>query len=532
MLFAFTIIKDDMADSFFYRLKDLFSNKYNNEYVKEAIKEQNKKKYLYEPIGTSGTEIYGGYLEEEYLGELRDNRDKYEAYKRMINSDGTIRMCVKTFVTPIMGAKWSYKIKDEFADDPMAEKQLEFMMKAYPKPRKLIEILISSGTYGFALAERYWEKFNYEGQTKLRPKLKYILQRTIEEWQMEDDELIAIRQETYGDSGANVIIAADRLIHYAINREANDFEGDSLLRPCYGSWLRKQANYKKVAIGNHFMSLPFLKIYNEGMGEVPAEDLQRLGKRLSDRANPKSTLSHVIFPKGYKADEQTSSHDPIKLYECNDREDTQMVRAFLANFLLLTKGSGSFALSNDLSDFFLKHLESIGKDFDDIGDKELVEKTIMMNFDEECMIELTHSEIGGKGGAKFADSINKLVSSGVIKKDEVLEKYIRNKFDLPVKDYETEEKPMMQNPMMPTDKENNDGSMDEKNIDDAENKKDEKEKEKEMNMNNISLEATKAEMKSQARKSAKRIKGLREKIKMTLYKQARKEIIEKKANIK
>lgn len=493
------------------------------DWFKNEVKDQKNKPT--ESFGVSGTEIYGGYLEEEYLGSLENNRDRYRAYNKMKKSDGTIKMCLTAVESPVLAATWKFKIMEQYLDSPQAEAQLEFMERIFStrRLRKSVKDCLLAYRYGFSLFERYFKQIDYEGSTKLKPVLKYMLPRTIEQWMTEDGELIGVRQESYGDIGANVKIDADRLVLFTLDREADDFEGVSLLRTCYGPYVRKRANYKKIAIGNNFLSVPFLKIYNEELGAVDETALRAFANRLNKRFTERQTMSHVVFPKGFKAEEQQSNFDPEKLYKCNQFENEEIIRNFLANFLLLTKGSGSFALSNDLSDFFLRSLEGVAKEIDDTLDEGLVKPTIAMNFNEECMVEIVHSEVGGKGGVKLAQVLKELLGSGVVKSDDDLENWAREKFEMPEVDWDAREKmeaekekkemekldrmngmdsgdpmpmPMPNNPPMPAPK----------------NKMDDDKENNAILENMKKKKITKASIMSQAKKSNKRIKALRENI--------------------
>ena len=72
--------------------------------------------------------------------------------------------------------------------------------------------------------------------------------------------------------------------------------------------------------------------------------------------------SYLIKPEGWGLELQTNTYDPQKVEASIENEDKRMVKAFLANFLELgMSGTGAYALSNDLSDFFLSGIEYIAE---------------------------------------------------------------------------------------------------------------------------------------------------------------------------
>ncbi len=470
--------------------------------AKKEEQDQIKKSDPSFTFSSTGTEIYSGYLEEEFLGELRDMRRRFDIYDEMRRGSGVINMCLNAVLRPIESAKWNYKIMDKHVDDPMAVLQLDFIEQAFPKNflRKLVSEMSLALLYGFSLHEKFYSPFIFNGQTKLRPFAKFISQRTIKRWLVDlDSTWMGVDQEAYGDTSDNQqkTISSKSLIHFAFNQEGDNYEGISLLRPIYGNWVRKNVNFTKVAIGNNFLALPFLKIYQE-MAGLSEDDWKKFEERLQNRSTLTKILNHLVFPPGITAEEQGSNFDPMKLYDCNSKEDEEIIRSFSCNFLLLTKGSGSFALSKDLSNFFTSGLEVIAANIDAKIDDELIKETIMMNFGVEPLVECTHSEIGGKGGKDLAGALSSLFSSKSITPDEMTESWIRNKYGLPPADLETRRKPEpIVNPLVKTEDKDDD------NDDDEDDKSDDIDKSKK-------LSVSRAGLLSEAKKSVKKILKMRD----------------------
>lgn len=410
-------------------------------------KEEQDKEKIRKPglsIAATGTEIYNGYLDVEYYSKLREPRSRYEEFHRMRSDSGIIQMCISSITWPILSSEWSFKIKEDYADFPEAETQLQFVKQALTqeKIRNLIKIFSTAPIFGFSLCEKIYLPMEFNGMTYMAPRFKFISQRTVERWPIDDENnWLGIVQHAYGDDARyheTNFVSSATLVHYAINQEGDNYEGRSMLRPAYNNWIRKNENFKQIAVGNYFLSIPFLKVYQEqNAGILNDDDLKQLNKAISQRLNRRKQLAHVIFPEGYKAEEEKSTFDPMKLYECNSKEDDEIVKSFLCNFLLLTKGSGSFALSNDLSDFFLKGLEQMAVDMQMVIDDQIIKPLIEVNFGEKPLIQTTHSEVGGKGGVKIAEAISKLLSAGAITGDDKLEDWIRKLYKMPESDLET-----------------------------------------------------------------------------------------------
>lgn len=462
-------------------------------------------------ISSTGTEIYSGYLEEEFLGELRNTRHRYEEYHRMRSSSGVIQMCVKSVQNPLRSATWDFRVKEGYEHDARAQKQVEMLRKLVSKKhlRRYVTDLSTAVIFGFSILERFYKLKVVDGQLRLCPKLKFISQRTVEKWMIDiESNFVGVEQQPFGDSAldktVNIFISSHRLVHFAVGQEGDNYEGISLLRPIYGNWVRKNVNFKKIAVGNTFLSIPFLKIFQEGDGKLKQDDLQKFENRLKQRSSEDRQLSHIVFPKGFKAEEQSTQFDPQKLYQCNDQEDIEIIRNFLCNFLLLTKGTGSFALSENLSKFFLNSIELYAKDIDGILTRGLVEPAIEVNLNEECMVEVFHSEIGAKGGPQLAEALAKLTSSKAVIPDDKLEDWTRKKFEMPEADIETQREMSPPMPIPPGQP----GMVDEaENDDEDEGGDDDDESERERQREE---RATPSGFKRQAQQSVSRIKTTRE----------------------
>ena len=109
-----------------------------------------------------------------------------------------------------------------------------------------------------------------------------------------------------------------------------------------------------------------------------------------------------------------------------------MVKAFLANFLELgMSGTGSYALSNDLSDFFLTGLEFIAKEIAEQLNKNLIPGLVKMNFGpRDKYPTIQFNGISDKAGKEMADILGILTSAQIITPDDNLEKHLRKRLGI------------------------------------------------------------------------------------------------------
>jgi len=74
-------------------------------------------------IGTSGTQIYAGYYDEEYLDDLKHSEAAHK-FDEMRRKDSQVQMLVSAVKLPIMAGLFEFRPYD---DSPEAEDQAKFL---------------------------------------------------------------------------------------------------------------------------------------------------------------------------------------------------------------------------------------------------------------------------------------------------------------------------------------------------------------------------------------------------------------------
>src|SRR5687767_14832030 len=198
-----------------------------------------------DPVGSFGTSIYSGYIQEEYLESL-DGSTKAEIYDKMRRGDANVKMLLSAIKNPIKSANWEIEPcddTDEARKDADLIKHILFEDMQTPFKKVLSEAL-TMVDFGFSLFEvthkivmSHPEFGPYIG---LR-SLSWRSPKTIERWNIDrkTEELVSVTQMAYGDLDRHVDIPAEFLLLFNLDQEGANFEGISLLRACYGNWLRK-----------------------------------------------------------------------------------------------------------------------------------------------------------------------------------------------------------------------------------------------------------------------------------------------------
>ena len=398
-------------------------------------------------FGSTGTEIYAGYLDEEYLKELTGS-DRAKMFDRMRRGDAIIRMILLALKLPIKSTNWHFNISDDSVD--YAGKQKEFFETVFFEElnqsfTKWMGEVLTFFDFGYSLFEIVHQ---IKVDSEIGPhigikKLGFRSPKTIERWLLdENNELEFVEQIADGDTTQGNYhvrnIPAKFLVHFCPEQEGDDFEGMAALRPCYGAWKRKNLFLKLLAAGIEKYSIP------TPIGEVPSgqedsAERYKLEKILKTYASNQS--NYIIHPEGYKIELLNTTFDAEKIRNAIEKENQEMVNSILASFLLLGQGSGggSFALSENLSGFFGITLKSAADHIVEVVNEKILKPLIKLNFpNQKLAVTLQPDALINDANKEYADTIMSLISSGAVKSDDELEKYIREKYALPVKDEETE----------------------------------------------------------------------------------------------
>lgn len=396
----------------------------------------------YDPRGTSGIENYGGYYYEDYLRNLAGH-ERADFFDKMKRSDPKIKMLLSAVKNPIKAASWNI----EPADDSDLQKQIaeiielilfSEMDKSWTAFIHETLTMIEQGSSWFEIVDKIIIGHRKYGNVNALKSLAFRSQRTLHRFNLcpQTGKLKSISQYAYGDLQRLVDLPAEYLLGFVMDKEGDNYEGISWLRPCIGAFKRKEHHLKLEAIGieKYAIPTPILTV-PEGKETSP---------EYSVAVNVmKKYITHeqqfITKPSDWGIDFlKNDGFDASKIRASIDKENTEMVNAFLANFLDLGQsGSGSYALSFDLSDFFLSSIEHIALLICEEINRCLIPRMVKLNFGpQQEYPRLTVSGITDKAGKEFSEIMKNLIEAKVIIPDDRLEESIRDRYGLPYKSEE------------------------------------------------------------------------------------------------
>ncbi len=387
-------------------------------------------------IGSTGTEIYAGYLAEEYLQELtgKDWADKVDMMRR---SDANVRMVLNAIKLPLKSSPWTISVKEKSEEAELQKKLFEKILfedlnKSFTQ---LIGEILTCLDFGYSIFDITYAVKNNEdlGSYNGLKSIAYRSQRTIDRWNLDDAaDLKTVTQIAYGDEGGTFELDARFLLYFSPEREGDNFEGISILRACYGPWFRKNEFLKKLAIGIEKFAVP-TAVLTVPEGTEGKPEMAAAKKAL--QCYTSGSTNYLILPKGFELTFNNVSVDVEKIRSAINAENQEMVNSILASFLLLGQnGAGSLALSGTLSDFFTQTVQYIADHISEQFERKIFKPIVQMNFGHnKVLVELKCDGLEHRATDTWSTMVNGFISSGAIKTDDDLEKTLREKLKLPPK---------------------------------------------------------------------------------------------------
>lgn len=401
------------------------------------------------PAGTSGTEIYAGHFDEEYLRKIQQEKG-IKAYDEMRRSDAHVSMLLTVIKNPIKSASWSIEPASEDEKDIEICEFIKFILfkdiksKDGRKRKKFKQFvsealtMIEFGHVCFEKVHKLVKNHPIYGDYIGLADLGFRHQRSLITWMLEEDgTLKAIEQRVNGDLGVNVLLAGQHLMVLTPEKEGDNYEGISMLRSCYGNYFRKNIYRKLQAIG--------IERAAKGVpiGTIPIEAKSTFGDDYDNQVSKFQDLldnlsahekNGIVLGAGFDLKELKISHDSDKVQKVIDSENIEMSKRFLVSFMELgmNGGGGSYSLGSDLSDLFLNGIQYIADIICDAINEDIIEDLVDAKFGkQEYYPKLKATGINDKAGKELADIVATLIDKDAIQASVALQKYMHNLYKLP-----------------------------------------------------------------------------------------------------
>lgn len=415
-------------------------------------------------LGTTGLKQYSGYVREEFIRELKGRRAA-KIYREMRDNDSVVGAIM--FVVEMLLRGVSFYIEPANNTDRDALEAADFVQSClddmqYTWEDTLSEVL-SFLTYGYAWHEIvYKRRRGYKrdpaksskhddgrlGWQKFAPRSQDTLLR----WQFDDhDEVTAFVQQP-PTRGGQVIIPAEKSLHFITRSRKRNPEGVSVLRNAYRAWYFKSniEQVEGIGVERDLAGLPVVYAPPEwtdanatGSAATAYNELKEMVRNIR-RDEQEGILLPMIYerdaqgnPTGQKRLELTllstggrRQFDTDKIVQ---RYDRRIAMTILADFVLLGHEKvGSFALASSKTSLFSHALRTFADVIVSQFNQHAIPDLLRLNgVNLDMQPRITYGDIESPDLQELGEYINKLVGAGVIMPDDKLEQYARGVASMP-----------------------------------------------------------------------------------------------------
>ena len=384
-------------------------------------------------FGGSGTPVGGGIIKAEDYNRALQGKGAVITYDKMRRGDAQVAASLKLLKLPLLSAQWTFMPPED--GDAQDQQTADFCNSVIVDDDAMLETFSFSLRhfllkldFGFSPLELVWMlgpqgEYRYQ---RLAPRLPV----SVEEWRVDENgQLVEMLQKVTRDNREQTVaIPAEYLAVFVHEREGDNYNGISALRPAYKHWYFKDQLYNIDAIRHQRFGAgtPMAQL-GPGANTNPAT-LARVEEILEGmNAHHRA---YIISPEGYTFSILTpqGSNSSGDLMQSVEHHDVMIARNILAPFLNVGQApNGSRSSTGELIDVFYNSLDGIALEIAADFKRQITKPICDLNFNMEgrSYPTLVARNIRATDKMALATAIKALVDSDMLTPDDQIEDGLR-----------------------------------------------------------------------------------------------------------
>lgn len=408
-------------------------------------------------FGTTGLRRSGGYINEEFLPNLRGSRAAM-VYREMADNDAVVGAILFSMDKIITRLDWhveeSGDSKSQIAAAEFIEECLHDMSDSWDST---LSSILSMLVFGFSYHEIVYKKRGgYTNDPKTRSKFndnrigwrKWAIraQETLNHWLIDEDGGIQGMVQMDPSGGGIRTIPIEKSLLFRTTTQKNNPEGRSMLRNAYRSWYFKKRIEEIEAIGieRDLAGLPVAYVPPEYLSSNASADQQAVLTAVQNIVTniKRNEQEGVVFPVVFD-DAGNRMFDLTLLSSGGSRQfdtdtvitryDQRIAMTILSDFILLGhERVGSFSLGASKIDLWTMAVDSVAKSIAEVINQHAIPRLMRLNgFNDEDSPRIAYGEVSHVDLRELSEYISKLTAAGLLMPDERLEEFLREVAGLP-----------------------------------------------------------------------------------------------------
>jgi len=333
--------------------------------------DRNARSVLTKLEGVSGTQIMSGVIvEEDTNKKFMELESGIKEYRQMLRVDPVVFGLVNAYKLPILRAeKFIEAASDSPEDEKIAEEVRDnfFENDNFTYGQWLRDVL-RFFDFGFEVMEKQFElkdgRFRWKAWKHRRPETF-----SFDSWQLDENgDLSHVHQNAFDNKTqtfrTDITIKQDAIFHIANEMEGENFQGKSVLRPCYRAYFIKDTftRLQTIQAERGAVGVPMGRLKDSSK----MDDMIKVLKSIRSHPEAYLAMSEDDFILSFFGGKDFFGLDLTPMIDAQNKE---MVEGLNAGFLQQSKGAsgvGSMAKQGEDIDLFLLMLESQANFIEDI----------------------------------------------------------------------------------------------------------------------------------------------------------------------
>jgi len=420
-------------------------------------------------LGTTGLKRAGGYIDEQFLPQLR-GRKAVQVFKEMAENDPLVGSLWFTIDRLVRNVEWrvepASKSKEDTDNAKLVETCMDDMSHTWDD---FISEVLSCVIYGWSWHEIVYKRRVGPWERDSSKRSKYTdgligwrkmpirAQETLLRWAFDDTGDVSAMIQLAPPRYETKVLPIERSLLFRYRHQKGNPEGMSMLRQAYRPWYMKKRleEYEAVGIERDLAGLPVVKVPAEFLRAKPGsqqaqtvEAFKRMVKSVR-----RDEQEGIVFPMAYDQD----TKQPLYSFELMggggarafntdaiiQRYEQRILMSVLADFIMVGhEGGGSYSLHTDKTGIFRTSLNSIAGSIADTLNRYAIPRLFSVNGMKPAELpKIVPGDVDSPDIAQLAQFMSAMSSTGVTWfPDPTMENFIRDAARLPKLNEEDEDR--------------------------------------------------------------------------------------------
>lgn len=428
-----------------------------------------KKYSAFKEVGATGLKRAGGYVDEEFLPQLR-GRKAISVYKEMSENDPTVGALLFSIDRLLRNLEWRVEPGGKKREDTKAQQLVETAMDDMSTSwDDFITEALSMMVYGWSWHEivykrrgglwakdpRHRSKHN-DGLVGWR-KMPIRAQETMVRWVFDERGDVQAMIQMAPPRYKTLALPIDRSLLFRFKHHKGNPEGVSMLRNAYRPWFMKKRleEFEAIGVERDLAGLPIVKIPAEMLKASPGSEQAKAVDQFKKMVKTvrRNEQEGLVFPMAYDQDSKQPLYSlellggggarAFNTHQIIERYDLAILTTVLADFIKVGhQSTGSYSLHTDKTGIFRTSLNSIAESIADVLNRHAIPKLFAVNgWKLENLPKIVPSDVDSPDIAQLAQFMSSMAGTGVTWfPDPTMENFIRDAARLPKLDEDGEER--------------------------------------------------------------------------------------------